>query len=384
MNLDAMNIPEDGLLGALAERIEAKRRILADRDRTLGEGRVRIGSYMENLALPELFGFDMNDFYSDARLALEVELRRRIFWLDNSHDDWLCGTDVQATVGMYFDMTLFGQDVRHTPGGVPEFLPHPIASTPDLSLVPPFDFRTTGQMPPLLRQYERMRELAAGRYGGRVTVGFPYFRRGPLDVCIQMRGYESFIGDTVERPEFVHAFLRHVVAERARWLAERRRFLGEEPAESPTCGIHDDWVNVPFLSPAIFREFVVPAYRLVQENEGPADHFHTCGTIVPIVGDLLAAMPQMRTLDVSGWNDFEQLDRLVDPEIGFGLSFINSFVLCGSPAEHRDVLERIARLRKRRNVWLVAQAIVRLHDDFAEDIRRMNAFIDLVRDVLLP
>ena len=146
--------------------------------------------------------------------------------------------------------------------------------------------------------------------------------------------------------------------------------------------IDDDWVNVPFISPAIFRQFVAPAYRLVQDNEGPANHFHTCGIIVPIIADLLAALPHIRWLDVSGWNDFEALDRLVDPAIGFGMGFINSFVLAGSPDEHRDKLRRIAAVRKRRTVSLCAQAIVRLHDDFAVDLGRMNRFIELARQEL--
>jgi hypothetical protein len=272
--------------------------------------------------------------------------------------------------------------VRHTPGGVPEFMPHPIAERPDLALLPPFDFHATGTMPALIRMYQEMSRLARTLYGGQVTVSFAHFRRGPLDVCMQLRGYENFVGDTMDRPEFVHAMLAHVVAERARWNVLKGQFLGETPAVSPTCSIHDDWVNIPFISPDMFRRFVLPAYRQVQKNEGPLTNFHTCGIMTPIVEDLLAEAPGLRALDVSGWNDFELLDRMVAPDIGFGLAFINSFILTGTAEQHADKLERMARIRKRRNVWLMAQAIVRVHDDFAEDIRRMNAFIRLAREKL--
>jgi hypothetical protein len=382
LNRAAMSIPEDRLVEALKERIEAKRQVLAERDRRLGADRVRIGSYMENLALPELFGFDMNRLFADPRFALELELRHRIFWADNTEDDWLPGLEVLATTGMYFDITLFGQEVRHTPGGVPNFMPHPIAERPDLALVPPFDFHKTGTMPALIRQYQEMSRLAGTLYGGQVTVGFAHFRRGPLDVCMQLRGYENFVGDTMDRPEFVHAMLAHVVAERARWNVLKAQFIGEPAAKAPTCSIHDDWVNVPFISPDMFRRFVLPAYRQVQRNEGPLTNFHTCGIMTPIIQDLLAEAPGLRTLDVSGWNDFELLDRLVDPGIGFWLNFINSFVLTATPEQHAEKLTRIARVRKRRKVGLGAQAIVRLHDDIAEDIRRMNAFIRLAREKL--
>ena len=123
MNREAMRIPANRLIESLTERIESKRAILAEREKKRGENRIRIYSHLENLALPELFGFDMNRLFSDARLAIEINLRQRIFWLDNSLDDLLPGLDMDATVGMYYDMTLFGADIRHAPGGVPEFRP---------------------------------------------------------------------------------------------------------------------------------------------------------------------------------------------------------------------------------------------------------------------
>ena len=37
---------------------------------------------MENIPLSGLFGFDMNDFYKDSALAMDIELRSKLFWLD--------------------------------------------------------------------------------------------------------------------------------------------------------------------------------------------------------------------------------------------------------------------------------------------------------------
>jgi len=381
VNRQAMAIPAGMLLDELKQRIAWKRSVLDERDRAHGPDRVRIGSYMENLALPELFGFDMNDLYSDPRLALETELRHRIFWLDNSPDDGLPNLDLQATVGMYYDMTLFGMDVRHDPDGVPQFMRHPIAGKADLSLVPPFDFHRTGVMPALLRTHERMSEIARREYGGELTIGFPNFNRGPLDVYVQLRGYDNFALDTAERPQFVHDFFDHAVAERARFRSCRREHLREPAPENPTTRIDDDWVNVPFISPDIFRRFVLPAYRRIQANEGTVVGFHTCGNMAPVAEDLLAELPGIRTLDVSGWTDFERLDRILAPDIAFWLSFINTFVLAGTRREHLDMLRRIAGLRRRRQAGLCVQAIVRLHDDFEEDLRRVNGFIALAREI---
>jgi hypothetical protein len=382
LNQDALTIPADQLLSAYEQRIERKKATLEERDRTLGKDRIRISSYMENIGWPELFDYDMNRFYSDPAFAFETELRQRIFWLDNSLDDDVPGLWMLATVGMYFDITLFGQVVSHTRIGVPEFGHHPIADKPDLSLIPPVDFRTSGMMPVLLRRYEAMRQISETRYGNKISIGFPEFGRGPLDVLVQLRGYANFAADTVERPQFVRDFLARIVSERVRWNRERRRYLGlPDPAE-PTTRIDDDWVNVPFISPAIFREFVLPAYRQIAAAEGKVVGFHTCGNLAPLVRDLLGVFPGIQTLDVSPWNDFEQLDAMLDPKIGFWLPIKNTVVLTGTPAQHRAILERIARVGRHRKVGICAAAIVRLHETYEENLSRVNAFIRLAREVL--
>ena len=374
----AMSIPADRLSEALEERIHQKQAVLEQRQKAFGD-RIYIHSYMENIGWPELFGYDMNRVFTDAAFAMEMELRQRIFWTDNSLDDAVPGLWFQATVGMYYDITLFGEVVTHTPQGVPLFGRHPIADTPDLSLIPPIDFHTGGMQCQLLALHQHMQQLNRQCYGGKLTIGFPGFGRGPLDVYIQMRTYENFIEDTAERPEFVHALLERIASERVAYNVWRRDFLGEAPPEDPTCGIDDDWVYCPFISPEIFRQFVLPVYRRIARDEGPLVHFHTCGSIVPIVHDLLDAFPSLKNLDVGGWNDFEQLDQMVDPEVAFSLAFKNTFVLTGSPQQHRDVLRRMAHVSRRRKVTICAQAMVRLHDTYDEDLARMNAFIALAR-----
>lgn len=381
MNREAMEIPAGRLLDALQQRIEWKKSVLADLDARYGKNRIWIGSYMENLALPGLFGFDMNDKYADGRLAVEIELRSRIFWLDNSPDDNYPGLDIGATTGMYYDITLFGQEIHHSPDGVPQFMPHPIADAPDLSLIPPFDFFTTGAMPGLHRMYAQLKAISQDEYGGQLSVGFPGFGRGPLDIYIQLRGYENFVADTMDRPDFVHEFLGRLVAERFRFRRERAAFLGEPlPA---TMSIDDDWVNIPFITPDMFRRFVLPAYLQISRNEGTATHFHTCGRMAPIANDLLTALPGLNRLGLSGWEDLERMDEIVDRSVTFDIAFVNTFVLTGSQQDHKDKLQRIRKVSKHRPVGSVcAQAIVKLHDDFEDDLRRVHDFIHLAREML--
>ena len=380
MNLDALTLPKQRLLPALQARIAQRAEMIAVRDAELGTGRVRVTSYMENIGWPELFGFDMNHFLSDPDFAVEMQLRQKIFWADNSDDDSIVDLDVQSTTGMYFDMTLFGQQIRHTKQGVPEFAPHLIAGDPRPALIAPFDFYTTGDMPALIAQYRRMCALAQQEYGGLLYVRFPQFQRGPLDILVQMRGYENFVADTIERPALVAEFLTLFVAARFRFACERQRFLGE-PALPPTSFVADDWVNIPFISPRMFRQFVVPAYRQIVNNEGPVTGFHTCGHFEAVAGDLLAVFPAIRRLEVSGWNDLTLLDQIALPKVGFDISVINTLVLAGSVEEQRARLEVIAAVSRHRPVSLCAQAMVKL-DTYDHTITRMNQFIELARQVL--
>lgn len=380
MNTDAMRIGREQLAEAIRQRSEVKRQVLADYDARYGKDRVWISSYMENIALPELFGYDMNDLYRDPALGLEMELRYRLFWLDNSWDDCIPGRGIESSVGMYFDLTLFGQEVGHSAGGVPQFGRHALADRPDLSALPAeVDFYSSGVMPQLIQYHRDMQEIARRWYGDEITIGMREFLRGPTDIYVVMRGYENFIADTIERPQFVQELMSYFVTQRARWNAQRQQFVGGTPS-SPQ--VHDDWVNVPFISPEIFRDFIVPAYRELQEKEGPVTYFHTCGVMTPVVRDLLEIFPKIESLNISGWNDVQELDRLVDPSISFDLNMINTFVLSGTRQQHCDMLGKIAEVKGRRKLTVCAQAIVKLHDTLEEDLARMNGFIELARQRL--
>ncbi len=379
MNLDALTIPQHALLAALRERIARRAQASADRDARYGPNRVRVTSYMENIGWPELFGFDMNRFLTDADFAVEQQLRQKIFWADNSADDSVIDLSVFATTGMYYDMTLFGQHIHHTSDGVPVFDPHPLADCPDLGLIQPFDFYTTGDMPGLIALYRRMLAIAADDYGGALTVAFPSFHRGPLDVYVQMRGFDNFIADTVERPATLRAFLDLFSAARLRFALERMRFLGET-ALPPTTFVADDWVNIPFISPRLFHEFVVPVYRQITANEGVVTGFHTCGNFERVVNELLAAFPAIQRLEISGWNDVTRLDAIVSPHVGFDLNVINTLVLAGSAEDQRPVLEKMAVVSQHRRVQLCAQAMVKM-TSYDDTITRMNSFMALARTI---
>ena len=381
MNTAAMSIPRPQLMGELARRRERKEKEKAERDARFGAGRVPIVSYMENIGWPELFGYEMARVHDDPGFAAEQRLRELIFWADNVEDDTVPAATVQADVGMYWDITLFGMRIHHTPIGVPEFEPHPLRDRLDPALLGRFDFRATGDMPRILSKYARLREIAAADYGGTLEVTFPCFHRGPLDIYVQLRGYEGFADDTVSRPAELRAVLEHLVDERLRFARERQRFLGE-PALPPTTYVADDWVNVPFISPALFRDFVLPLYRRIRAEEGPPSGFHTCGNMEPVALDLVAVFPEIEMLEVSPWNDVAALDAILPARVGFVASIVNTVTLGGSAEEQTRKLIPIRGAARTRKVTLVAQAIQRIPSTYEETIARLNGFLRLAREVL--
>jgi hypothetical protein len=281
---------------------------------------------------------------------------------------------------MYYDMTLFGLKINYTKDGVPNFERHLLADNPDMSQLQPFNFYDTGEMPMVHKRYRELKKISEEIYGGEIKVNFPRFGRGPLDIYIQLRGYEGFVKDCTENPGYAHNLFKYIVEARIRYNKLRAEFLRERPPA--TTSIDDDWINAPFISPAMFDEFVLPAYRMIQNAEGPVVRFHTCGVLTPFVKSMFSLFDKMGNFDVTGWNDAAELDKIVNPHITFNIMYNNSFVLAGPPADHRAELEKAKKIAEHRRITVHSPAIVKLLGSIDDSLISMNRFIDLARVVL--
>jgi len=125
----------------------------------------------------------------------------------------------------------------------------------------------------------------------------------------------------------------------------------------------------------MFREFLMPVYTRIRAQEGPVVGFHTCGNMQAVVGDLLAVFPELKRLDVSGWNDVGALDRYVPRDLPFGVSVLNTVSLGISEAEQCGVLDAIAAAGEHRRVSMCAQAVVKRCPTYEETLERLNRFI---------
>ena len=336
----------------------------------------RFHTYLENLGWIQLFNYSINRFHTDPAFNLETQIRQKIFHLDHFNDDSTFGMDVSASLGMYFEYTLVGIDVQHQDDGVPNMAHHPLQQTPDLRLLKRHDYRTSGVMPAMFRLRDALQALAKGR----LSVSLPRWDRGPLDLAIQLRGYDNFVGDTMDRPEFVHALMRFLIEERIRWWDA---YLADTGATDKAAMIADDWINIPFISPAMFEEFVLPYYLELERYHGRTPYIHSCGDKVP-VQKMLLRIKTLDTYEVNHWTSLEGTLANLPADKFLSISILNSEVLLSDEAKMRRELERIATACRGRRYSVCAQAIEKLHTDMNEDISQVQRWLRVAREVLRP
>ena len=359
-----------GLLDELLAELETP----AAKARTTGPD-PKISVYLENLGWAQLFGYDMNRYYDEPPFQLEMNLRHKLYHLRTFADDNPVGSGMEATVGMYWDFTLLGMAVRHQPDGVPIIQDdHPMRRDPDLRLLPRHDFATSGEMPRLFSHYEELKRLTQDR----VPISFPTWQRGPLDMAMQLRGYEQLVSDMSERPQFVHDLLRFLVEQRMHWWDAYCERFGVTTRHA---GIADDWINVPFISPAIFRDFLLPRYLELEEYHEKIWGLHSCGDQVP-VQHLMLQLKTLGGFEVNPWTDLEATLRNVPADKFLGVSIKNVDVLLFSDEEIEQQLGRIRRLCTGRSYNVTAQALQRVHADIHDDMRRTQHWIEVARRVL--
>ena len=88
---------------------------------------------------------------------------------------------------------------------------------------------------------------------------------GPFSQAVELRGFDRFLMDMVDVPEAAHGLLRKTTElsiQHARRLS----------AQGVGVNVYESWATLPLISPAIFRDFVVPyEKRIVAEIRSSFD-----------------------------------------------------------------------------------------------------------------
>lgn len=364
---DALDRLIDEVLAAVAsERNQARLNSTA-------QPRLNVG-YENPIAWVRLFGVDPVRYFSDPQYHLENQLRQMLWVFRNIEDDVPISPAVGAWLGHYPEYTFFGMTVGTMPHGGPELqTDHPLTREPDLSVLQPVSFRTSGWMPRMIEWYERLLELSAGR----LNIPFFAWNRGCLDLAVQLRGYENLLLDTFARPEFVHDLMTLLVDERCRWFDAAAEYLGQPLG--PTW-VADDWVSVPYISPSMFRDFILPRYLQIEAHHGVLAGFHSCGDQTPLHPYML----QIKTLgayEISPWMDVAAALESLPPDKHLTMAVHPNDVVVDSPEEMaRKHRQRAEPLRGTgRSFTYGTSGLTPLHGE-ADFIERANTWLRLARE----
>jgi len=299
-----------------------------------GRPRVCIGTH-DYTVHAFLFGIDFDRYFSDPVYYTVETLKLKLWRHEAIHDDNLITADLSTSLGYYPEYTYLGMSAAVDAQGVAILQnDHPLTRDPDLRRLQSVDFYTSGWMPRVLRWHDEITALVAGRLP--VSFGMTWWR-GPLDLAIQLRGYEALMEDISERPTFIHDLLRFITEQRCRWYEGYYRHFGLEPSPGP---IGDDWLNVPFISPDFFAEFVLPCYQEIERFHGGIAWVHSCGNQGPLQPHLLK-LGSLQSFEISPWTDIHETLRNVPPDKRLGFDLHPTKVLLDPPEVARDKLQAI-------------------------------------------
>ncbi|MEI7634425.1 MAG: hypothetical protein WCK47_09125 [bacterium] len=333
---------------------------------------------MENpIAWTAIFGYDVNRYLTDPQFYVEQTLTQMLWRWENFSDDAMPLTlELPAWLGHYPEYTFVGLGVEFNGRGVPIIqADHPLTRHPDLDFLKPVCFESSGWMPRILRWHEDIAKIVDGRM--KVVFNMVWWR-GCLDLAVQLRGYENLMSDAAERPEFVHGLLEFLTAQRCSWHAAFTRHFGRplEPAD-----IGDDWINVPFITPRFFAEFVLPRYLELEAFHGGVSHIHSCGNQAPVQKHLLEIRGLME-FEVSPWTSLtETLDNIPVDKL-LVISLHPNDVLCAQPARMKAQLLEIARGCAGRAWRVQTSGLTPLTPDTAEFVERVRVWTSIARSLL--
>ena len=329
------------------------------------------------IAWVKVFGYDANHYFSDPAFYFQQVLRQELWrWEHFPDDDAPMALDLSAWLGNYPEYTLLGLGVAFDAQGVPIIqTDHPLTRDPDLRLLQPIDFHTSGWMPRILRWYDALETISAGRLN--VTFNMTWWR-GCLDLAMQLRGYENLVNDMVERPGFVHGLMKFLVEQRCHWWDAYYCHFGLTPGP---VNVADDWINVPFISPWMFEDFVLPRYLEIEAFHGGISSIHSCGDQTPVQKYLLQ-IRSLPVLEVSPWTSLERTLVNVPAEKRLAVGVHPNDVLVASPDEMEQKLRRITALCRGRDFCVSAVALIPISPHIGEFMARIKTWTRLASAVL--
>jgi len=220
--------------------------------------------------------------------------------------------------------------------GLPDTVPFPKGNPlPSLDRLGDYRFPRPEQ---LVFTEELRAQVAAVDRGRRLLLGqltYLLFER-----AWAVMGMEEFLTALLTHPAEAHAFL-HAIADYARGVFDRYLELGVDGISfSEDLGSQ----RALLLSPALFREFLLPEYThcfAPSLRAGKIVYFHSCGCVDAIAGDLAALGVTVLNPIQARANDLRRLKADTVGRMALEGGIDTSVLALGTPADVRAEVARV-------------------------------------------
>lgn len=198
----------------------------------------------------------------------------------------------------------------------------------------PNQLRLTADMKSALAHVDRSAQLVKG------DLTYLLFER-----AWAIMGMENFLLAMVTHPEEMHAFL-HGIAHYARLVFDRYLELGVD-----AIGFSEDLGSqrALMMSPAMFRRFILPEYQYCFENvlrAGKIVHFHSCGCVHSVAGDLAGIGVTILNPIQARANDLHQVKATTAGRMALHGGIDTAILALGTPQDVRTEVARIMDILK--------------------------------------
>lgn len=330
----------------------------------------------EPMTWVRLWNLDTPRYYSDPLYYIEVTLKQKLWrWENFPLDQQPLAAELPVSLSMYPEFTFVGLELHFSPEGIPTIqTDHPLTKNPDLRLLKPVDYQTSGWMPRVLRWWEEIQRIIDGRLK---LVNAMFWWRGCLDLAMQLRSYEALMTDISERPQFVHDLMKFLTEQRCHWWQANTAYFNQ-PLKPTDIG--EDWLNIPFISPGFFRDFILPRYLELEAFHGGINSVHSCGDQAPLQRYFLQ-LESLNTYEVSPWTSLEKsLANLpADKKLMIGLH--PNEVLFTTPEQMETRLRQIAEFCNERRYDIGTSGLTPILDTPEKFIQQVNTWTQIVQKV---
>ncbi|MGI6031621.1 MAG: uroporphyrinogen decarboxylase family protein [Eubacteriales bacterium] len=262
------------------------------------DGCIPITADIQNPTWSEMFGFSLEDYYTNAEVFLESHLKIMLYRFKNFADDTFLTKWIPIWGSCALEGSVFGMEYGFYHDKDPWLSHKPVIETSDdikrFRDNPP-DFKTVGIVPNFIKMYEECKEMLPDDY----EVLFPHWCRSIFGVATYVRGYEDFLCDMLVDPDFANDLLRLITDVRRDYVEAMEKYTGEPRS---LAFLYNDEINCPSISPQNYRDMVFPYEKEICDFHGGAHYWHSCGDVTMLVPEI-AKLPNLKLFNRGAWTD---------------------------------------------------------------------------------